>query len=204
MCSTLTWASRQIPRNFAPRRLGPRRLWASRYRPHCCCGRTRSLNNRPESGRHQRIRVISRITYPNGVAAGALHRPSRMAGCQARCRGGAEAVEDASERSPARSAGRSHMNGERSKEQGDRDVAECHAPSQHARATEEIERRAKCQRTEETAGVAKRRVDGQRRATPAWLGAAGATRCQRRGVRPDQQSRRPGRARPRPHRAAPR
>src|SRR5262245_15748742 len=76
--------------------------------------------------------------------------------------------------------------GERSKKQGDRDMAKCHAPSQHARTTKEIERRAECQRTEEPARVAERRVDGQRRATLAGLGAAGAPRGQRRRVGPDQ------------------
>jgi hypothetical protein len=74
----------------------------------------------------------------------------------------------------------------RSEEHGDRDVAERHAPAQHARAAEEIECCAECQRTEETAGVAQRRVDGQRRTAPARLGAAGAPRGQRRRVRPDQ------------------
>src|ERR1700754_4931593 len=50
---------------------------------------------------------------------------------------------------------------ERAEQQRDRDVAECHAPSEHTGPAEKIERRAESERTQEATGVAERRVNGE-------------------------------------------
>src|SRR6266849_7900748 len=65
-------------------------------------------------------------------------------------------------------------------------MPEGNPPAENARAAEEVERRAERERTEKPAGIPQRRVDRQRRAPSAGLGAAGAASGQLRRVRPDQ------------------
>src|SRR5712692_3341111 len=65
-------------------------------------------------------------------------------------------------------------------------MPEGNPPAENARAAEEVERSAERERTEKPAGIPQRRVDRQRRAASAGLGAAGAASGQRRRVRPDQ------------------
>ena len=65
---------------------------------------------------------------------------------------------------------------ERSKKERDGDMAERHAPSKHARASEKIQGRAENERPEKATRVAERGVHRERRAASAGLGAARATR----------------------------